>query len=83
MNEDCTGKFPRLPEDITQRTVFISEKQDFKLLRASRLVVVKGADLGKELVVEKERVTIGRSNVCDMVIGDGSVDWLARDSIGW
>jgi DNA-binding NtrC family response regulator len=76
MSGPKTGKFPRLPEDITKRTVFISESQDFKLLRASRLVVVKGADLNKELVVEKERVTIGRSSISDLSISDSSVSGL-------
>jgi DNA-binding NtrC family response regulator len=68
-----TGKYPPLPKAVTQPTVFISEEKDFKYLRSGRLVIVEGEDRDTALVVEKERVTIGRSNVCDLTLRDGSV----------
>jgi len=71
-----TGKFPPLPKSVTQPTVFVSEERDFKLLRSGKLVVVEGEDRGKELVVEKERVTLGRSTVCDLSLRDGSVSGI-------
>jgi len=76
LSEEATKEFERLPEAVTQRTLFVSDKQDFKLLRASKLVIVKGDQAGRELLVERERVTIGRSSVCDMVIVDGSVSGI-------
>jgi len=74
--DDKTCDFPRLPSEVTRQTVFVSEKKDFKFLRACRLVVVKGVNTGLEMVLEKERVTIGRSSVCDMVITDAAVSGL-------
>lgn len=71
-----TGKFPPLPKEITQPTVFVSEEKDFKLLRAGKLVVVEGEGRGAELIVEKERVVLGRSTVCDLSLKDGSVSGI-------
>lgn len=68
-----TGKFPPLPKEVTQPTVFVSEERDFKYLRSGKLVVVEGEGRGGELIVEKERVTLGRSTVCDLSLQDGSV----------
>ena len=76
MSEDPTKEFPRLPVDVTRRTVFLSDKKDYKLLRASRLLVVKGVDAGKELLIEKGRVTMGRSGVCDLALEDAAVSGL-------
>ena len=39
-------------------------------LRLSRLVVVEGPDRGRELSIERERVTVGRSLICDLVLAD-------------
>lgn len=74
--EERTSDFPKLPAEVTRRTVFISEKKDFKFLRACRLVVVKGVCAGKELVLEKERITVGRSSVCDLVVSDAAVSGI-------
>jgi DNA-binding NtrC family response regulator len=71
-----TGKVPPLPKEVTQPTVFVSEERDFKILRSGKLVVVEGEDRGEELVVEKERVTLGRSTVCDLSLKDGSVSGI-------
>jgi len=71
-----TGKFPPLPKQVTQPTVFVSEERDFKILRSGRLVIVEGENRGEELVVEKERVTLGRSTVCDLTLKDSSVSGI-------
>ncbi len=68
-----TGKYPPLPRITTQPTVFVSEEKDFKFLRSGRLIAVEGEDRDTELVVEKERVTLGRSTVCDLTLKDSSV----------
>jgi transcriptional regulator with GAF, ATPase, and Fis domain len=67
---------PRDDADLTQQTLFISDTQDFKFLRASRLVVVRGPDAGRELTIEKEQVTVGRSSICDLVLGDASISGI-------
>jgi transcriptional regulator with GAF, ATPase, and Fis domain len=54
-------------------TVFVDARATKRRLRRSRLVVVAGPDKGKELVIERERVTVGRSLVCDLVLGDKAV----------
>lgn len=71
-----TGKYPPLPKQVTQPTVFVSEERDFKFLRSGRLVIVEGEDPDTDLVVEKERVTLGRSNVCDLTLEDSSVSGI-------
>ncbi len=42
-------------------------------LRLSRLVVVEGPDRGKELSIDRERVTVGRSKICDLELSDQAV----------
>jgi transcriptional regulator with GAF, ATPase, and Fis domain len=54
-------------------TVFVDEKATKRRLRRSRLVVTEGPDKGRDLVIERERVTIGRSVICDLVLGDKAV----------
>lgn len=54
-------------------TVFVDARATKRRLRRSRLLVVAGPDKGKELVIERERVTVGRSLVCDLVLGDKAV----------
>ena len=71
-----TGKIPPLPKSVTQPTLFVSEERDFKLLRSGKLVVVEGEGRGSELIVEKERVTLGRSTVCDLSLKDSSVSGI-------
>lgn len=54
-------------------TVFVDERATKRRLRRSRLVVIAGPDKGKELLIERERVTVGRSLICDLVLGDKAV----------
>ena len=42
-------------------------------LRLSRLLVVEGPDRGKELSIDRERVTVGRSKICDLELSDQAV----------
>jgi DNA-binding NtrC family response regulator len=42
-------------------------------LRLSRLLVVEGPDRGKELSIERERASVGRSLICDLVLNDKAV----------
>jgi transcriptional regulator with GAF, ATPase, and Fis domain len=42
-------------------------------LRLSRLLVVEGPDRGKELRIERERVTVGRGMICSLVLSDTTV----------
>lgn len=55
-------------------TVFVDERAQKRRLRRSKLVVVsEGPDRGRELVIERECVTIGRSVICDLVLSDKAV----------
>jgi transcriptional regulator with GAF, ATPase, and Fis domain len=54
-------------------TVFVDDKATKRRLKKSKLVVVEGADKGKELVIERERVTVGRSVICDLPLNDKAV----------
>ncbi len=63
-------------DDSSKRTLFISEKRDFKYVRSGRVVVVDGPDMDRAATIEKERVTIGRSGGCDLVLSDPSVSYL-------
>ncbi len=63
------------------RTVYVPDGESYKVLLSSRLMVVKGDDHGHELTVEKERVTIGRSASCDLVLSDPAVSSLHAELI--
>ncbi|MEM1413702.1 MAG: sigma 54-interacting transcriptional regulator [Myxococcota bacterium] len=54
-------------------TVFVDKKATKRRLKTAKLVVVGGPDQGRELMIDKERVTIGRSVICDLVLADKSV----------
>ena len=54
-------------------TVFVDERATKRRLKRSKLIVTAGPDKGKELLVERERVTVGRSLICDLVLGDKAV----------
>ncbi len=67
--------------DTSDKTVFIPKGKYYKLMMTSRLMVVKGADHGLELTIEKERVTIGRSKTCDLVLTDPAVSSLHAELV--
>lgn len=54
-------------------TIFVDDRATKRRLKRSRLVILDGADQGKELVIERERVTVGRSLICDLVLADKAV----------
>ncbi len=60
-------------ENAALTTVFVDDKATKRRLKRSKLVVIDGPDRGKELVIERERVTGGRSVICDLVLGDKAV----------
>ena len=59
-----------MSEDAALKTIFVDETPTKRELRKSRLIVVAGAEAGKELSIDKERVTIGRSVACNLVLDD-------------
>jgi transcriptional regulator with GAF, ATPase, and Fis domain len=54
-------------------TVFVDDKATKRRLKKSKLVVLEGPEKGKELVIERERVTVGRSVICDLQLTDKAV----------
>lgn len=56
-------------------TIFVGrgDKPKKRTLKKSRLSVISGPATGRELVIGKERVTIGRSSICDLVLDDPAV----------
>jgi DNA-binding NtrC family response regulator len=82
--DEKTGEFVKAEgwEDVSdKRTMFISEKRDFKFVRSGKVVVAEGPDLGRGANIEKERVTIGRSSGCDLVLNDPSVSYLHAELV--
>lgn len=55
------------------KTVFVGSRATEKRLRKSRLAVLEGPEQGQELIVDRERITVGRSAVCDLTLTDTSV----------
>ena len=54
-------------------TIFVDERALKRKLRRAKLVVVEGPDKGQELLIERERVTAGRSVICDLTLADKAV----------
>ncbi len=54
-------------------TVFVDDKATKRRLKKSKLVVLEGPEKGKELVIDRERVTAGRSVICDLQLTDKAV----------
>jgi len=54
-------------------TIFVDERATKRRLKRGRLLVIEGPDQGRELSIERERVTIGRSLICDLVLADKAV----------
>lgn len=59
--------------DGALKTIFVGNRPTAKRLRKSRLVVLEGQDEGRELEMVQERVTVGRSPVCDLQLTDTSI----------
>ncbi|MCB9593646.1 MAG: sigma 54-dependent Fis family transcriptional regulator [Sandaracinaceae bacterium] len=54
-------------------TIFVDERAMKRKLRRAKLLVVEGPDQGQELLIERERVTVGRSVICDLTLADKAV----------
>jgi len=54
-------------------TIFVDEKATKRKLRRAKLSIVEGPDEGTELVMERERITVGRSVICDLTLADKAV----------
>jgi len=63
-------------DDPALTTVFVDRIATKRKLRKSRLVVEQGADAGARLDIASERVTIGRSAICDFTVTDESVSGM-------
>jgi len=57
-------------------TAVLSTGAHSRRLRVSRLLVTEGPDAGKELSIERERATVGRSLICDLVLSDHSISGM-------
>lgn len=54
-------------------TIFEGEWATVRRLRKGKLVILEGDDKGKEVEITKQRITGGRSIICDLVLGDKAV----------
>jgi transcriptional regulator with GAF, ATPase, and Fis domain len=72
MDQSDDGQ-PGFGESSGLTTLFEGEWATVRRLRKGKLVVVAGADQGKELEIVKPRVTGGRSIISDLVIADKAV----------
>jgi len=55
--------------------VFADRKALSKRLRKSKLVVIDGPDKGKEFIITKEKVSVGRGKINDFVVTDKTVSF--------
>ncbi|MFW6050695.1 MAG: sigma 54-interacting transcriptional regulator [Myxococcota bacterium] len=59
--------------DRVVTTVFSEDGTTKRRFRKARLVVVDGPDAGSTCEVDRERITVGRSRICDLVLTDPAV----------
>src|SRR5512142_1580853 len=64
---------PQFETGTGMTTLFEGEWATVRRLRKGKLVVVSGADQGKEIDMIKPRVTGGRSIISDLVVQDKAV----------
>ncbi len=62
-----------ITENPAITTVFVDQKAQKRRLKKARLYVADGADKGTDLIIERERVTVGRSVICDLRLADKAV----------
>ena len=60
-------------DDPSLTTEIVNRKATKRRLRKSRLVVEDGPQKGTRLNIESERMTIGRSGICDLQLTDDGV----------
>jgi transcriptional regulator with GAF, ATPase, and Fis domain len=61
------------PRPAAVTAIFGEDGITRRRLRRARLLVVEGPEKGQELLIEQERVTIGRSTICDLVLTDPAI----------
>jgi transcriptional regulator with GAF, ATPase, and Fis domain len=68
-------EFPaaELPADPAITTIFDGGRATVRRLRKAKLVVLSGADQGRELEIDKPRICGGRSIINDLVLADKAV----------
>jgi DNA-binding NtrC family response regulator len=54
-------------------TLFVNNRATSRRLRKAKLAVIDGPDRGKSLVMDKPRITVGRSIICELALTDRSV----------
>ncbi len=54
-------------------TVFVDQRATARRMRKSRLLIIEGPDKGKSVEFVRERATIGRSSVNDLVVSDKAI----------
>lgn len=59
--------------DMGLSTVFVNNRASSRRLRKIKLVVLEGADQGREFIIEKSKVYLGRSSVNDIQLTDKSI----------
>lgn len=62
-----------MSDDPALTTVFVDRIATKRKLRKSRLVVEQGPEVGTRLDIASDRVTIGRSVICDLALTDEAV----------
>ena len=65
-----------LGADAAVKTIFVGNRPTARRLRKSTLVVLEGPDQGVELEVAHQRVTVGRTGICDLTLVDKSISSL-------
>lgn len=60
-------------DDAAVTTVFVDERATKLQLQRSKVAVVEGADCGQEVIIEREKISVGRSPICDLVLSDPAV----------
>ncbi len=61
------------PQEPGLATIFVDGKPKKRQLRKARLVVVEGPEKDRELIIDRGRVTLGRSVICDLPLTDTAV----------
>jgi DNA-binding NtrC family response regulator len=59
--------------DMGMRTVFVNDRAKSRQLQKARLVVLEGADEGKQFEIGKAKVYAGRASVNDFILEDKSI----------
>jgi transcriptional regulator with GAF, ATPase, and Fis domain len=64
-----------MPDDRSPAltTVFVDQRATARRMRKSRLAVIEGPDKGKSVEFVRERATVGRSSVNDLVVSDKAI----------